>query len=103
MGNRLLRFFYDLDQTPALGSTQWARFNNTDEIADSASIVFVMRMEFLPPLNEFAIDRVTEFTLYHDRDGLIIFVARDQAYPLLFQRVIGGAYYFFITHFSCVI
>jgi hypothetical protein len=41
-----------------------------------------MRSELGIPLNEFAVNGVSEFTLDYDRDGLVVFIAGHETYPL---------------------
>jgi hypothetical protein len=43
-----------------------------------------MRPEFRITLYEFAVDRVPQFTLNHNCDGLVVLIAGHQTNPLLF-------------------
>jgi hypothetical protein len=71
----LLRFFYNLYQSPSFSLAQGTGFHNANNIAYGTLILFIMSVEFGSLFYELTIDRVLYFSFYRNSYGFFHFVA----------------------------
>src|SRR5687767_3151875 len=71
----LLRFLYNLNQSPSLSLAQGTGFHNANSIAYGALIFLIMSVEFGSLLYELTVNRVFYFSFYRYSYGFFHFVA----------------------------